>query len=329
MRLVAPFVAALTEHPGFPQQGLAPLERQDPDTRIPIAQAHELLEQSVALLRDPDLGLKAGRRMELGDTGALDFALHSAATVGAAVQVATRYIALVNDGAEVRLELRHGRAELSFRSHVVMPRAAADFMIGGCFQAHRASWLGTLAGLEVWFAHAAPASRDEYARSFPGAVLRFSAPWNGFVFDAAELDRALPTADARLHTVVTRMAERLLAELPRAHSFTDEVRRVLASELCHGNPDVVHVARAMHMSARTLGRRLNDEGTTFRELRDELRRQLALSYVANPEVGLCEVAFLLGFSDVAVFHRAFRRWTGTTPLQHRRASGASTPGRTA
>jgi AraC-like DNA-binding protein len=318
MRLVAPFLAALTEHPSFPREGLEPLQRQDPDERIAIAHAHELLEQSVRFLRDPDLGLKAARRMELGDTGALDFALSTAPTMRAAIEVAIRYVALVNDGLELRLEQREGCAELSYHSHVVMPRAAADFMIGGFYQAHRSSWLEKLPGLEVWFEHAAPASLDAYACSFPGIGVRFSAPWNGFVFDASVLDMPLPTADARLHTLVTRLAERLLSELPRARSVTDDVRRVLANELCHGKPDVVRVAQLMHMSARTLGRRLREEGTTFRELRDELRRQLALSYVANPDVGLGEVAFLLGFSDVAVFHRAFRRWTGKTPIQHRR-----------
>jgi len=318
MRLVAPFMAALAEHPSFPRQALEPLQRHDPDERIPIARAHELLEQSVSFLRDPDLGLKAARRMELGDTGALDFALNSAPTVRAAAETAIRYVALVNDGVELRLEVHGARAELSFHSHVVMPRAAADFMIGGFFQTHRNSWLERVPGLEVWFEHAPPTSLEEYAHNFPGITVRFSAPWSGFAFAATVLDTALPTADASLHTLVKRLAERMLSELPRARSFTDEVRRVLTSELSQGKPDVVRVAQVLHMSARTLGRRLRDEGTTFRDLRDELRRQLALSYVANPDVGLGEVAFLLGFSDVAVFHRAFRRWTGKTPIQHRR-----------
>jgi AraC-like DNA-binding protein len=75
------------------------------------------------------------------------------------------------------------------------------------------------------------------------------------------------------------------------------------------------------MSPRTLGRRLAEEGTTFSELLDDLRRQLALRYVGTETHGLSEVAFLLGFSDVAAFYRAFKRWTGRTPLQYRHSQG--------
>ena len=73
------------------------------------------------------------------------------------------------------------------------------------------------------------------------------------------------------------------------------------------------------MSPRTLGRRLEHEGTTFKELLDDLRRRLALRYVGGARSrALTEIAFLLGFSQSAAFHRAFKRWTGQTPLEYRR-----------
>src|SRR4029077_7331782 len=113
----------------------------------------------------------------------------------------------------------------------------------------------------------------------------------------------LQKADPKLHSVVCRHAEHLLAELPKAESLTEKVRVLIAQELPHVQPSVGHVARLLRMSSRTLGRRLEDEGTTFRSLLDELRRKLAVQYLASPHIALAEVAFLLGFSEVAAFHR--------------------------
>jgi AraC-like DNA-binding protein len=90
-------------------------------------------------------------------------------------------------------------------------------------------------------------------------------------------------------------------------------------ELEGGNPSAVRIASALHMSGRTLTRRLEDEGTTFKDLLDDLRKSLSLRYVGSTDLGLSEIAFLLGFSQSAAFHRAFKRWTQQTPLEYRRA----------
>jgi AraC-like DNA-binding protein len=90
-------------------------------------------------------------------------------------------------------------------------------------------------------------------------------------------------------------------------------------ELAGSNPSATRTAALLHISHRTLSRKLQQEGTTFKELFDDVRRRAALSYVARRDLGLSEIAFLLGFSEAASFHRAFKRWTGQTPLEYRRA----------
>ena len=91
-------------------------------------------------------------------------------------------------------------------------------------------------------------------------------------------------------------------------------------ELIDGDPTVFSVARQLRMSARTLARRLEREGTTFSALVDSLRQELALRYVTHHELAFTEIAFRLGFSHVEAFYRAFRRWTGQTPLRYRRST---------
>jgi AraC-like DNA-binding protein len=101
------------------------------------------------------------------------------------------------------------------------------------------------------------------------------------------------------------------------HFHREEVRKLLPSELAQGRTDANNIARKMKMSVRTLGRRLEDEGTTYRLLLDEVRKELAHSQLVRLDVSIPEVACLLGFSDVTAFHRAFKRWTGQTPGSYR------------
>jgi AraC-like DNA-binding protein len=133
------------------------------------------------------------------------------------------------------------------------------------------------------------------------------------------LDEALPSADPRLHAVIRSHADRLLEELPRVESLTTRVRELLMTGLASDTATLTHVANTLHISERTLARRLEDEGTSFKLLLEDLRRRLALRYVGDSDLAFSEIAFLLGFSQVAAFHRAFKRWTDQTPLEHRTA----------
>jgi AraC-like DNA-binding protein len=320
MRLVHPFLRAMRRSPGFAQEILAPLEALDPDERLPIATVHELLHGALVLTGDPDLGLKAAREISPGDYGALEYAASSAATWGDAIAVSARYLRLVNDALDFSLRVEGERAVIHLDSRVVQPRAAADFQSAAFYIASRRLWPSApAAAYEAWFSHPRPARTDEYERTFAGGTLRFEAPFNGFIFERRYLQLPLPTSDPKLHDVIRKHAELLLSELPRAESLTERVRDAIAKELEGGNPSVINIARQLHLSARTLGRKLEHEGTTFKDLLDDLRRRLALRYVGGQDLGLSEIAFLLGFSQSAAFHRAFKRWTGQTPLEYRRA----------
>lgn len=291
----------------------------DPDDRVPVATVHRLLEGTAELMKDPDLGLKAARRTSLGDGGALDYLLSTSATVADAIEVAGRYMRLVNDTLAIRLDLDGDDAWVRLDNTVVLPRAAADFQVGSIFWNHMRRWLGDVVGqMKVAFTHPAPSEQSEYERTFGPAEVRFSAPFAGFLLRRSHLAVPLEKADAKLHGVIAKHARQLMSELPRAESVTERARAVAARELAHGNPNAVHVATELGMSVRTLGRKLAEEGTTFKDVLDDLRRRLALQYVAGRDLRLAEVALLLGFSETAVFHRAFRRWTGQTPLEYRR-----------
>jgi YesN/AraC family two-component response regulator len=110
---------------------------------------------------------------------------------------------------------------------------------------------------------------------------------------------------------------------PGFESTSQRLRRLLEEELPDGTPTLRHLAHRLHMSPRTLHRRLGEEGTGFRRVLAQLRRELAARHLSEARLALGEIGFLLGFSEVSAFHRAFRRWTGWPPLAYRRAHAAA------
>jgi AraC-like DNA-binding protein len=239
----------------------------------------------------------------------------SASTVQEAITAASRFIRLVTDALDIRIETRGDRVAAMLENCVPLSRAASDFQLGGLYSVLASIW-GASDNVElcILLAHPAPADTSEYERTFPGAALRF----------ASVLGAPLRSADANLHDLMRRHAERMLQELPQALPITRRVKGLIAEELSGGHPGCAHIATRLQVSPRTLERRLELEGTTFTRLLEEVREGLALRYVGGQDLPLCEVAMLLGFSQTTAFHRAFRRWTGQTPLQYRRSSRGET-----
>jgi AraC-like DNA-binding protein len=178
------------------------------------------------------------------------------------------------------------------------------------------------AHLECWFPHAEPQETSEYECTFPPESLRFGAPCHAFAFDEKVLHRPMASANANLHAVLRAQLNTVLADLSHPPNLTGRVRDLVAGRMPSGMPTARSLAQELRMSPRTLFRKLESEGTAFRIELDALRRELALQYVRQEDLPLIEVAFLLGFSHVPAFNRAFKRWTGATPTQYRATQGA-------
>ena len=318
-RLLKPFGRLLRTYPGLPPGVAESVDALDIDSRLPIATVHELLRGAILLTGDEDLGLRAAEQIEVGDYGALEYAASTAETAGEALNTIGRYMHLINDALTFSLQVGETHAVVALESAVVLPRAAEDFEVAAFFRAINArNALSPTFAFEVRFSQPAPADTRPYARVFTNlASFSFDQQAAGFAFPRAALLDRLPTADPKLHAVVRSHAERLLAELPRAQSLTARVRERLMEGLASGKTSADHVAAALHLSPRTLTRKLEQEGTNFKQLHEELRRKLALRYLGESDLAFSEIAFLLGFSQTAAFHRAFKRWTDQTPLEYR------------
>jgi AraC-like DNA-binding protein len=126
-----------------------------------------------------------------------------------------------------------------------------------------------------------------------------------------------PNADLALIGILDDYARGLLKQMPRQSTLSEGVRLQLLKDLRGGVPTAATVARALHMSVRTLHRSLQREGTTFHEILSQLRQEQAAQHLAGSTLSIAEVGFLLGFSELSSFYRAFKGWTGKTPAEFR------------
>jgi AraC-like DNA-binding protein len=152
-----------------------------------------------------------------------------------------------------------------------------------------------------------------------GTEIRFNQPTNQLVFSAADLDRPIVLADPVARKLAQEQCERELDALGRQHQATllERVRSFMAKNE-GGFRSLEEVASLTGMSARTLKRRLADLGTAFSTLLEDEQRERALVLLRSDELSIDEIASRVGYSEVANFTRAFRRWTGTTPAAYRR-----------
>ena len=169
----------------------------------------------------------------------------------------------------------------------------------------------------VEFQHDAPADTFEHRRLFR-CPIKFGAPLNRLHFASSNLTLPIAKADAGLCALLDRHAEELLAKYPPRDSLVDQVRSIITTEFRGGDPSLEHVAAQLGLTPRTLQRKLQELGTSHNELLEQMRRQLAMRYLREREMAICEVAYLLGFSESSSFHRAFKRWTGLTPKEFRK-----------
>ncbi len=293
---------------------------EDRDARVPIESLHRLWNAAVRESPRAEAAVVNAERYSPGDYGLVGFVVMNCATLGEAVRHMVRYSGLWTDEPVMRL-LDDGAVTISYATHFedcpgarLAIEAAASEIVNGA----RVVTQTHITPREVRFAHRPP--RDVVAHaSYFGCPVRFSEGLSAVVFDKDDLALPLPKADAQLGAFLREMANEALRERGGSQppNALDAIRELVAHELQRGVPSLGLVARKMATSERTLRRRLEENGTSFRALLDDTRAELARKYVRDKHLPLSEVAFMLGFSEPSAFHRAFKRWTDTTPAQWR------------
>jgi AraC-like DNA-binding protein len=169
----------------------------------------------------------------------------------------------------------------------------------------------------VEFSHPNPLGDVRALEDYFGCGVIFGATNNRLTLHRSDLDRHFVTYNAELLDILVPVLEKSLEDKQRSKSTTEIVKWIIKRILDGGRPDIQIIAGELGMSERTLQRRLTDEGTSFKHLLSEARREKAREYLADPSLDIKEVAFLLGYEDNSSFYRAFRLWEGDTPSNWR------------
>jgi AraC-like DNA-binding protein len=286
-----------------------------------------LFDEVARILDEPNLGLILPAKLDFRQYAIPELAARASSTLREALAQWARYASLVHPSVRFDFEEAGGRARFSQRT-LGHPRGLSrhlnEFALAAATYFGRQTSDGGPSVLEAHFLHARPRSLDALTTFFETSELFFGADANTLVIDSASLDRPQRTADARLLATVHSIGREELRVKSRLHSgVRGQVAEQLRAELVGGDVRIRKLAHALHMSVRTLQRRLAEEGTSFADVWDDAREELARDLVRDRAVPLAEVAHRLGFAEFATFSRAFKRWTGLAPGAFR--AGAREP----
>lgn len=302
---------------------LPPACAESPDVPLTAAAVRRIADAAERGLEDPFVGLHAAERVTRGTYGLTEFITRSSLDLREALEGFARYSRLLNDHFFVRLESR-GEDLAVEQSYLALGgdpgRHQSEFTLAVVVAMGRQVLQRAWSPPQVWFSHPRPADVAELERFFGTKALGFDARANGFLATAEALAWPIPGADPALRRVLQVQADRELVETPVPDDVGEQVRRAIRAELEKGSPRLSSVAGRLHLSVRTLQRRLADAGLSFGDLADEVRSAAAKALIAQPQVPLAEVAFRLGYTSFGAFIRAFKGWTGRTPGEYRGAS---------
>ncbi|WP_258911327.1 AraC family transcriptional regulator [Pseudomonas putida] len=294
----------LNGHGLLAQAGLSASLLETPDQRIPVAAAINVLEESARLSGCEAFGLRMAELRQLSDFGQVSLLISHQHSLRDALQVIVQYRHLLNNALAIHIE-EIGKTVI-IRQEVITDqpmhsRQAIELAIGVMHRFCSALLGSHWHPISANFTHAAPADLAIHRRIF-GCKLEFNTDFNGIVCSASDLDTANPQANAGM----ARLAQRYVGLLQDENlpSLTLEVRKAIFLLMPMGRATIEHIAQTQGMNVRTLQRRLEEEGATFSELVNGVRRDLVVRYLESPGYSLGRIADMLGYS----MHSSFTRW---------------------
>ena len=291
---------------------------RDPQARITAQDFEVVATRAMALSGEPWLGWELGASMTLASHGFLGYAAMSSATLGEALELAVKYFR--TRSTLVQLEtFTDGDMAVMQINELLALGDLAPLIMESLFSSFHFMGEKLVPGLDVIgelrFSYPEP---DYFARMRPvmPVPVYFDCAYNQMRFPVERMQYPLQFADPRLARMAADQCEQEMASIKLPPPLLGQVRRII---LGGGGrfPGVEEVAGELHMSSRTLKRKLQQLGTSYQEVLDGLRKGLAVEYLTQSEKTVDEIAMTLGYSDASNFARAFRRWTARSPSDYR------------
>jgi AraC-like DNA-binding protein len=289
-----------------------------PDLRVDTEKLAVIVESIWEHLQDESMGLSSSPipRGSFHMMGKV--AIHEP-SLGRALQMGIQFYSLVTKAFTIELVVEGDVATLKF--HMSGTDLDKDHLFAeiNLMAWHRfASWLisENVTLNEIFFDYSAPAYVSEYAYLFPGKH-RFTESFQGFSFHRHFLEREVSQSVSSLNSFIKRCPVEFFMQPTTDFSIAFGLQKRLKSQLSVGFPVIEDMAKALHMTKSTLMRKLKEEGTSYQQIKDLVRRDRAIYLLTQHSMPLGDIAEAVGFSDPAVFARAFKGWTGVSPREYR------------
>ena len=308
--------------------GLKAAEIHSPATRIAREQLIQAYRNALSASPVADIALRTGQRLRLSAYGMYGYALVASANLRDALEFSIRYHELATPTVRMSLRLADDENQAIFAMQdIIGDESIYRFNLELQFSLVQ-SLFRDMAGEDFCFSRinaAYPQPPDCDYAPYLEAEIQFDAPANEMRFDEWWLTKPLLRANPITATMLQETCDQILHEMKSKMGFARQVRDILSADLRNAS-NIDAVAQRLDSTARTLRRRLNEEGTSFQQLLAEVRASFAIAFLRDTQMTVDDIAERLGFSDAANFRHAFKRWTGHTP-SHYRSSSADNPRR--
>jgi AraC-like DNA-binding protein len=291
----------------------------DPSKRLPYEKIDRIRARAVTLCKDEAIGIRAANVNNVAQLGALGYAWLASLTLRKAFQRLERFVRIVNDKAVVLVNDRDGCVVVTVRVNAPSESEMArdDSGLALITKMSRLVYGDHFRLQAVNFRHPAPGDLKPYFEFF-GCQVNFDQPENQLLIPLAIADEILTGANPELAVLNDQVITRRLALMDR-NDIVARVKAAIMEQLPNGAVTDGSVANSLHMSVRTMHRKLTEVEHNFRSLLVEVRRGLAELYILDNSLTLTEISLLLGFSEPSSFSRAFKNWTGSAPSEVRQA----------
>ena len=292
-----------------------------PAHHIALQRVCDLFAHIMRVLDEPGLPYIIARETRMEDLHVMGFAVMTATDGREATRRAVRYARLISTSSQWEMIEEPDSATIRFDRYLgpdLGHRACNEAALGDFVHCSRTCTGYDYTPLRVSFCHRQPPDTRPH-REFFRCEVEFNAPHNEFVIANDFFAHRPLDANPAMSRFFRDHAEKLLQEQTTGDSLSDQVRREIARQLPSGQPSLASVARRLATSERSLRRHLTAGDTSFSQLLSEVRFERARSLLQSSEASLSEVAYLLGFSNVSAFSRAFKKWCGSAPGEFRAA----------
>jgi AraC-like DNA-binding protein len=297
---------------------------QNPDAFLPITKVQELWKEAIVMTGDVFLPLHIGEMVNTISVGILAYVMMHCPTLGKALEKLCQYQDIVCDASKTSMFIQDDNVYLTisepcedinsisyaFESTLSIYHSAIYGMLGQTIPLKSVHF-----EFPVWTSNIA-----EYSRVFKGAEVIFSSNFSGLVFDRKYLELPILNANPSLFSLFENHAQSILKGLKSDNSLKEKIKKEILFGLKGEEPNLSNIAKNLGIGVRSIQMKLKEEGVTFQQLLDEIRKDLALKHLKEDKLSTTDISYLLGYSEPSVFFRSFKKWTGQTPTFYRKSA---------